>query len=228
MITFVLVEPENSGNIGAIARAMKNFAFEKLVLINPKAEHLNDEALNRASHAKDILKRALVKDFKYLETFDYLVATSALLGSDYNIPRNAINPEELAQIMPKKGNIAILIGRESSGLRNEEIKKCDFIVTIPSSRKYGTLNASHASCILMYELFKKSKKKKTNDQLNPAKKHDKDVLLKKIDEVLDSMEFSTKEKKETQKILWKRLVGKSFLSRRELFAMFGFFKKVKK
>src|SRR3989338_2234783 len=113
MTSIILVEPETEGNIGAVARVMKNFDFEELILINPKANHLGREALDRATHAKDILKKAKVKDFSYLKKFDYLIGTTAMLGSDYNIPRSPLTQEQLAEKVSKvKGKIGILIGRE--------------------------------------------------------------------------------------------------------------------
>jgi len=97
MITIVLIEPENPGNIGAIARAMANFNLKKLLLINPKANHLCEEARNRAVHAQEVLEKAVVADFTALRKFDCTIATTALMGTDYNIPRSPLTPRELAQ-----------------------------------------------------------------------------------------------------------------------------------
>jgi len=226
MIGVVLIEPETEGNIGAIARVMKNFDFKEIVLINPKADHLGREALDRATHAKDILKKAKVKDFSYLKKFDYLIGTTAMLGSDYNIPRNPLTPEQLAEKASKvKGNVGILIGRDGTGLNNEEIKRCDFVVAIPTSKKYPTMNISHAVSIILYELFKKLGKEKIDEHINFATKKDKEIVLRYVDKALDEMAFSTKEKKETQRIVWKRIVGKAMLTKREAFALIGFLKK---
>jgi len=227
MISIILVEPQTEGNIGAVARVMKNFDFKDLVLINPKADHLAREALDRATHAKTILKKAKVKDFSYLSRFDYLIGTTSMIGSDYNIPRSPLTSQQLAEKISKvKGKIGLLIGRESTGLNNEEIKKCDFVVAIPASKKYPTMNVSHAVSIILYELFKKLGKGKINEHINFATKKDKEIILKSINKVLDKIEFSTKEKKETQKIVWKRTIGKGLLTKREAFALIGFFKKL--
>jgi len=227
MISIVLAEPETEGNIGAVARVMKNFDFKEMILINPKADHLGREALDRATHAKDILKKAKVKDFSYLKKFDYLIGTTAMLGSDYNIPRSPLTPEQLAEkVSNVNGNIGILIGREGAGLSNEEIKKCDFIVAIPTSGKYPTMNVSHAVSIILYELFKRFGKEKINAHINFATKRDKEIILRYAYKVLGKMEFSTKEKKETQRIVWKRVVGKAFLTKREAFALIGFLRKL--
>ena len=230
MINVILIEPEVEGNIGAVARVMVNFGFKNLVLINPKVDHLSLEATSRASHAKDILKKAKVKDEKFLKCFDYLVATTAKIGSDYNIPRCPLSPEELAvklSKLDKKTKVGIVFGRESRGLTNEEIKLCDFSVTIPSHKKYATLNLSHSVGIILYSLFLKSKTEKTGENIMPIALREKEQLLLILNKALDKMSFATKEKKETQRIVWKKMIGKAFLTKREAFALMGFLKKIK-
>ena len=112
-LTVILVEPETSGNIGAIARVMKNFDLFKLILINPKCDYLNKEALDRATHAKEILIKA--KIIKSLEEINhkFLIGTTSVLGNDYNITRDCLNISDIT--LPK--NSALLLGRESSGLK---------------------------------------------------------------------------------------------------------------
>ncbi|MBW2999147.1 RNA methyltransferase [Candidatus Woesearchaeota archaeon] len=228
MISIVLIEPENEGNVGAIARAMANFDLKNLVLIKPKCDHLVKEALDRAKHAKQILKKAKVKDFSCLEKFDYVIGTTSKIGTDYNIPRCPLEPEKaaekIAQIKSKK--IAIVFGREGIGLTNKEILKCDFTITIPSSKKYFTLNISHAAAVIFYELHRKLAKEKITSHIIPVSKEEKQQLMKMLKKVLDNMEFSTKEKKETQKRVWKRIIGKACLTNREAFALMGFFRKL--
>lgn len=231
MISIILVESKLSANVGAIARVMKNFGFDDLVLINPKCNYLSQTARNRAKHANDVLDKAKVKKPAYLNQFDYLVATTAVLGSDYNIPRSPITPQQLAEKFVKvdhKKRIGILIGRESTGLTNQEILRSDFVVSIPTSSNYGTMNISHAVGIIVYELFKVSSETKISDHIISASKKEKEIILKKINQILNKLDFSTKEKKETQRRVWKRVFGKSFLTKREAFALIGFFKKLEK
>ncbi len=223
-VTIALVEFQNSGNIGAVARSMKNFGFKNLILINPQCDHLNKEAKDRASHAKEILDNAkIIKQIKDINA-DYFVGTTAMLGSEYNIPRSPLKPEELKKVLPKN-DIVLLIGRESSGLSNEEISLCDFVVTIPTSKEYPTLNAAHATTILLYEISK-SATNKIGDQIRVAEKKDKEIALELANKSLDQLKFATEEKKNTQKLLWKKIIGKAFLTKREIFALCGFFKKI--
>jgi len=219
MLNVILVRPETAGNIGAVARAMANFDIKNLILVDPKCKHLSHEARKRAKNAQDVLENAKV--VSKIPKMDYVIATSAITGEKYN-PRSPLTPKQLCQIIPAKGKIGLLFGPESSGLTKEEVLGADFVVTIPSSKKYSTLNLSHSVAVILYELFKKEE---NIHELASLK--DKEVLLDHINKIIDRMDFPTLGKKETQRIIWKRLVGKSFLTKREAFVLMGFFKRVK-
>lgn len=226
MISIVLIEPEVSENVGFVARSMKNFDLRDLILINPRCDL--DKANKTATHAKDILNKAKVKDFSYLNNFDYLIGTTAVLGTDNNIPRNPINPEDLSKRISKlykKTKVGILIGREGSGLSNKEINMCNIIVTIPASKKYPTMNISHAAIILFYELFK-TRKEKSDSHINFATKKELQVITKLLNKTLDTIKFETKEKKDTQKKVWKKIFGKATLTKKEAFSVMGFLRKL--
>ncbi len=232
MISIILMEPMTAGNVGAIARSMSNFDFVDLIVINPRCDILSKEAQDRAKHAKDILKKAKIADKKVLDEFDYLIGTTARFGTDYNILRSPLTPKELAQKLDEisavssKEKIGILFGREGDGLYNDEIAKCDFTVTIPVSKKYSSMNLSHAATIIFYALSE-DKERIIKSRFRPINSKDKEILEHNINEVLDGMSFPTAEKKETQVKLWKRLIGKSMLTKREAQSLFGFLKKIK-
>ena len=225
----VLMNPEYPENLGLCARVMKNFDYDSLVLINPKCK-IGKKAHKVAKHGNSVLKKTKIKNFSYIKKFDYLIGTTAILGTDYNIPRNTINVEQLGNklLKIKKSKIGLLIGRETIGLKNEEIELCDILVTIPASKKYPTLNISHSVAILLFEIFKKTNVDKSNSHINFATKKEKDVILKYISQILNKMNFSTKEKKETQKKVWKRVIGKAMLTKREAFTVMGFLRKLRK
>ncbi len=230
MITIILLKPETSANIGFISRSMANFDLNKLVLIDPQCDHLDEDAVKISKHSKKILESAIVKDYKHFselkKDFDLVVGTTSVLGSDYNIPRTPLTPEEFANKINDKQKIALVFGNEGTGLSNEEISKCDFVVTIPSSREYSALNISHAAVILFYEIYKVIGKNKINSHIKPATVKEREVILKILDNILNNTEFSTPEKKQTQKIVWKRILEKSMMSKRESFAIIGLLKKL--
>ncbi|MBS3143202.1 TrmJ/YjtD family RNA methyltransferase [Candidatus Woesearchaeota archaeon] len=226
MVTIILHGIEHPGNLGAVCRSMKNFGFKDIVLVNPVCKPSDQEARNRAKHAQDILKKAKLMSAGALKEYDCVIGTTALVGTDYNIPRSPLTPEHLASMrLPKK--TAIMFGPESSGLTNAQLRECDFVVTIPSTKKYPTLNLSQAVTIILYELSKGSRTRKVHEHIQFASAVDKTVLLKMIFKRLDAMEFATPEKKQTQKIVWKKMIGKSMLTKREAFALFGFFRKLR-
>ena len=169
-----------------------------------------------------------MKNFSYLKQFDYLIGTTAKIGTDYNIPRCPLSPEELANKIKINKKLGLIFGREGIGLRNNEVEMCDFIATIPTSKKYETMNVSHAAAVVLYEIYKKKGADRVKEKIIFAGKNEKDAFLKKVDEVLNRMQFATKEKKETQKQVWKRMIGKAMLTKRELNALFGFLKKIKR
>lgn len=228
----ILVETEKSGNLGAVARVMSNFGFKDLVLVNPKCRKQSQEARNRAKHAQDILKKArVVKSIPRLHT---LIATTAQLGTDYNIPRCPISPEQLKEMIASKpdlwGKIGLVFGPEGEGLSNKEISKCDFVVTIPTNKQYPVLNLSHSVAIVLYELSKvitdgKDGNENVSSHIIPASELDKKQIMKLLNRAIKKIDFCTAQKRETQRIVWKRVVSKSFLTKREAFALMGFLRK---
>ena len=232
-ITIICIEPEHASNIGAVCRVMKNFGFSKLVLIRPKFKKDSFDAIKYSKHAVDVLKKAVFVDedpVNYLGNFDYAIATTAKSGTDYNLPRNPITSEEFAKwvlTVNRRLKLAIVIGREGNGLYNEEIEACDFTITIPSSPKYRTLNISHALGIILYDLSREEHSKELKKAFPSASGKEIEVLLSHIDKSLDFLEFATDQKKDTQKKLWKRIIARAGITKREAFGLMGYFRKIK-
>jgi len=227
MISIVLIGIEKASNLGMIARALKNFGLKELILIDPKVKASDKDAIKYAKHALDVLKNAKVKKLSFLKNFDYLIATTAMLGTDYNIPRSPLSPEKVfSKKEVYKSKTAVLFGPEGHGLSNKIVMMCDFVMTIPSSKNYPTLNISNAASIIFYEISKNHDIEKVNDHIVFASDLDKRIILQKVDNILDRMSFPVESKKETQRLLWKRMIGKAYLTRREAFALLGFLKKV--
>lgn len=239
-ISVVVIGAQFPGNLGAIARSMANFTAKDLYLIDPLCDHLAKEAQDRASHAKDILRNAtIVKSLADVPT-DLLLATSAQTAQvDYNISRVPLSLQHLTEQIQNKTiadnyTITIVLGRESSGLTNEEIKQCDLLTTIPTSASYAVMNQSHAATVLLYELAKLKKTMQKNADHSQFKeeqdilcpKTEREQLYSYIQSTLDNMTFSTPDKKETQEKIFKRLLAKSFLTKREAMALFSYFKNV--
>lgn len=229
MIAVVLVEPAISGNVGAVARVMANFNFKELILVNPKCDHRDLDAVSRARKASSILKRAKVVKWDDLK-FDHMIALTAAIDDTSNVARVPLLPDELAEQYPilSRSKTALVFGRENDGLRNSEIERCDIVVTIPTSTKYRALNLSHAVSIMLYELSKKSRMRKITKKQTMASRREKQVLSDLLGEVMVKFPFNFRSQRATQLKIWQRVIGKSMMTKREAFALIGFFRKVKR
>ena len=145
-ISFILHKPQLSENIGACARAIKNFDFKRLVLINPKPIFPNDKILATSVGAKDIIKQSKVYQNveKAIENVDIVIATSARFRNK-NIKH--INLESLKKINFKK-KVGFLFGSEASGLSNNEISYANYTLQIPTNSEFKSLNLSHSLIII--------------------------------------------------------------------------------
>ena len=217
-ITFILHKPQLSENIGSCARGMKNFNFQKLVIIDPKPIYPNDKILATSVGAKNIINKA--KIYKNLEPalkkIDYVIATSARFRNK-NIKH--IQLEDLKNIDFKK-KIAFLFGSEASGLSNNEVSYANYTLQIPTNPEFKSLNLSHSLIIIAQyvsniiksknPIFKKSKKIKLAkrkdilsmanlciqnlEQINFFKpKEKKPIMLENLRNIFYRMELSDKE-----------------------------------
>ncbi len=217
-ISFILHKPQLSENIGACARGMKNFNFNKLIVIDPKPIFPNDKILATSVGAKNIIKKA--KNFENLEkslkNIDIVIATSARFRNK-NIKH--IQLEDLKKINYKK-KIAFLFGSEASGLSNNEISYANYTLQIPTNPNFKSLNLSHSLIIITQYLssiinsktssFKKSSKVKSAskkeivamanlciqnlEEINFFKsKEKKPIMLENLRNIFYRMELSTKE-----------------------------------
>ena len=225
--TIILYRPQNSGNIGAVARVMANFGLQKLVLINPQCDHLSFEAKQRAKHAGKILQQAKVSDKTILQKYSTIIATTAIIGRDTNIARASLTPEQLKQqLKHAKGTTAFLFGNEADGLPQSILQQADITVTIATTKKYQTMNLSHSVAVILYELSS-LQTNRISEAIPPATQKDKQLILSHLNKSLKRMNFPTTYKEETQKKVWRKIFGKAFLTKREAMAVMGFFKRIK-
>ena len=165
-ISFILHKPQLSENIGACARAIKNFNFERLVLVNPKPIFPNDMILATAVGAKNIIKQSKVYQNieKAIENVDIVIATSARFRNK-NIKH--INLEGLKKINFQK-KIGFLFGSEASGLSNNEISYANYTLQIPTNPEFKSLNLSH-SLIIIAQVVSSILKLKTKPYIRSKK-----------------------------------------------------------
>ena len=241
--TVVLVQPEHSGNIGSIARVMANFNFPNLILFNPieQIEKIfSYETQGFAMHGKNILMNAeviqsnkkslhLIEFEKFLNRFDLIIATTAKGKRYTNIRRTAIFPEHLElPFSQKEMKIAILFGKESRGLTNEEIQLADIILRIPTNNLYPTLNISHACAIILYEVFKKIYNLNIGRGKHPillAEREDRKILLNTIKEVIQKLKVRNYKQGRVY-FAFRNVLERSLMTKKEASLILGVFSKI--
>jgi tRNA/rRNA methyltransferase len=216
-ISVVLVGPLHEGNVGFAARAMKNFGFSDLVLVDPCP--LGELARACAMHAGDVLEKARTVSLE--EVFsDYPLVVATTGGLTKSVCRSMRMPyytpgEIRDQIKDIRGKVAILFGRENRGLSNEEVRRCDLICTIPASPGYPILNISHAVGIVCYELAGLPR-----GTYRLAEREDMECLYEHLDHFLDGINHPDFKRRNTL-LMARRILGRSRLTTREVSTIHG-------
>ncbi len=153
-IRFVLINTSHPGNIGAVARAMKNMHMEQLYLVDPQ-NFPSTVATARASGAISVLENATVCE----SVSEAIEGCSLVLGASARL-RTIVWPQMDARMSAEKivsekkdAQIAILFGREHSGLTNEELELCHYLMHIPCNPGFSSLNIAAAAQVMAYEIL---------------------------------------------------------------------------
>ncbi len=152
-VRVVLSHTSHPGNIGASARAMKTMGLSSLYLVNPKS-FPDNEAYVRATNARDILDQAVICSTLDIALQDCVLAV-AMTARTRELTHQVIDTRQIAQKLVEiatKSPVALVFGRESSGLTTAEVTKCQLTVHIPTSSVYASLNLAAAVQIMCYEL----------------------------------------------------------------------------
>ncbi len=222
---FIIIEPEGSMNIGAIARVLKNFNIKKLHIVNPQCDIKNTESYMFAKHAKELLEKA--KIYPDVESAtkgcNYIVGTTGIVQRFKKTFRTPISLKEFKKYKHLKGEIAILFGREGVGLTQKENDLCDFLITIPTNKKYPVMNLSHSVAIIVYELNKLT----YETPKEAVSKKEKEKLLESFDMLVDKFAWDIRNPKKV-KIGFKRIIGRSFISSKEAVSVLSILRRVNK
>ena len=187
-ISFILHQPQLSENIGACARALKNFNFKKLIIINPKPIFPNDKIIATSVGAKDIINHSKIHTSleSAIKKVDYVIATTSR-SRNKNIKHIKLN--DLSKIDFSK-KIAFLFGPEASGLSNNEVSYANYTMQIPTNPEFKSLNLSHSVIIIAQVVASLIKLKNFNylnsKKVSLASKRDiqaiANLCIKKLDE----------------------------------------------
>ena len=152
---FILIKPQLGENIGACARSLKNFGFSKLSIVSPKQSWPNNKAKATSVGAYDIIKKAKIYDNIHdaISNFNIVISFSA---RKRDINKKHISTNQFFKIIKSKKNtkFGLMFGPEASGLSNDDLSLSNYILQIPTSKKFKSLNLSHSLNIICYEIFK--------------------------------------------------------------------------
>ncbi len=228
-LSLVLVRPKEDGNVGAAARAARNFGVSELVLVNPRAR-LGEEARRRAMGGIAILRDARREEdlFTAVERSDLVIGTTDLaFGRSTAYLRRTVSPERLGEIVATvEGSVALVFGPEDNGLSREELARCDLLVHVPARREFPTLNLSHAVAVVLYAVHRAQGP--ANPESTPAPDltvlngHEKELLLARIGELAARSGYPA-HKRRGLILLFRRVFGRSAPSEAEYRMMLGLF-----
>ena len=202
---FILVKPQLGENIGACARSMKNFGFSKLHIVSPKINFPNHKAKATSVGAFDIINKAKVFNDtnEAISNFDIVISLSA---RKRDINKRHISLEEFGNLIKKKNNsnFGLMFGPEASGLSNQDLSFSNYILQIPTSLKFKSLNLSHSVTIICYEIFKIFNKNLLKNQklkIKIASKSKISSLIKHLVGLLENKDFFTPTEKKQSMLL---------------------------
>ncbi len=229
----VLVNTQLPENLGAVARSMLNFNFEKIRIVNPKFSLGNEKIIPVSAGADEIIKN--IKKYNRFEDsvrdFQYVVAATNRLRS---IKKKEITISELAKFIKTKKKIGVVFGPENNGLDNEHLSLCDYFIRIKSNPAFSSLNLSHAVVIICQKIFEKlnsdlkyKKITKIDDDL--AKKSELITFYEILEEKLEkSGFFLVKERKKITLQKIKNIFGKISLTSTEIKTLLAMLRKLSK
>jgi tRNA/rRNA methyltransferase len=228
---FILVNPQLGENIGACARALKNFGFSNLNIVAPRDPWPNTKARMTSVGAYNIIKKTKIYKNVYdaVKNFDLIFASTA---RKRDVNKKHISIINFVKLLSKykETNIGIMFGPEASGLTNHDLSLSNFIIQIPTSKKLTSLNLSHAVIVICYEIYKslnfnQFKKEKILTKL--TSKSSIRNLIKFLEKMLDHKKFfNPPEKKKSMILNINNIFGRLELSDKELRILFSIFSSI--
>ena len=190
---FILIKPQLGENIGACARSMKNFGFTNLNIVSPKFVFPNHKTKVTAVGAYNIIDKAKIFNTtdKAISKFDIVISLSARRR---DINKKHITMKDFSNIIRKRRNakIGLMFGPEASGLSNMDLSFSNYILQIPTSKNFKSLNLSHSVTLICYEIFKFINKgifNKIGKKIKVSSKSETSLLVKHLVKLLENKDF---------------------------------------
>lgn len=226
MISVVVVDADTPGNVGTIARAMKNFGFADLKLVDPPELDPDGEAYGFAGQAReDILPNADVVDFAEVVENYHTVGFTATTNEDArkHVRFPFETPAELADdLAAVETDTALLFGRERIGLTNAELARIDRVCAIPASADYPVLNLGQAATVALYELRELA----VEDSQLPDREHERadeaeiERFYERFGDLLETIDYPAEKRAKTMRLV-RRVFGRAHPTGREITTLHG-------
>jgi TrmH family RNA methyltransferase len=230
MISVAVVDAETPGNIGTIARSMKNFGVEELLLVDPPELDPDGEAYGFAGQAReDILPNAREVSFDYLVEHYHTVGTTAVTNEDArkHVRYPFRTPRELADSLEDvDADTCIVFGRERVGLTNDELARLDEVCAIPANEDYPVLNLGQAATIVLYELrtLTLDGTQLPDTETDRATEREIEGLHDQFESFLAAIDHP-EEKRGKARRLFRRVMGRAHPTDREAVTLRGIFRR---
>ena len=221
-LSVVLVETQSGGNIGSVARAMKNMGLGRLVLVNPQTA-LTDEARHLACGADDVLENAQRAETlpEALASFHLSIGTSSR-SVDW-IP-TVLRPSELASRLTEfstEQRIALVFGPERTGLTNEHLQHCQWLTTIPTDPEFDSMNLAHAVAIVAYEIREQFSAQPVGRALQRADLEQVEVFANGLQQCLDEIGFLNQQNPQQVMFTLRQMLSRACLEERDVSILRG-------
>lgn len=217
-VYFILLEPESFGNIGASARAIKTCGFKNLILVNPRADINHPETSWMAHQSEDILKGAsIIATFREAIAEKKLVVGTTQRKRQFKFP--LYSPEEIAETIGKIGvtdPVAIVFGRERTGLTNRELLQCHIHSTILTATYKPALNLAQSVMIYAHTFFKSLNIKNARYTYDLATQGELENFYEHLQRSLNRVGFVPRDSMDDFISRFKRLIGRSLAEKRDI------------
>ena len=220
----VLVEPSLPENVGAVARAMNNMGIRRLRLVNP-CDHLSEGALSLAAHSQDILQDAT----RHVSLEEAVADARFVLGTTARLRERFAEPVDLPKVadcLPSgEGLVALVFGRESSGLTNHELACCHRHIRIPTFGETPSLNLAQAVIVVLYELSRGQSLESASNNDSLASAGDLNGLKEHLFQVLKAVGFLKEHQRETLWQSFSDLIGRARMGSADVRLVRGFLRR---
>jgi tRNA/rRNA methyltransferase len=226
-IRVVMVRPRGSGNIGSVARAMKNTGLRELAVVG-KLRRQSFWARAMAVHGRDILSNAL--SFQTLR--EAVAECTLVVGTTCRqglYRAHSRSPREVAgEIVAAAatGKVALIFGPEDHGLSNEDLKHCQLLINIPADPQYQSLNVAQAAMICLYEIYLASLGEPMKESLPQARAEDVERLYDRMRSSLLKIGFLDSQNPEHMLFAFRRILGRTRLEDRDVRILTGLFRQI--